>query len=329
MITTVAPFAPQTCEEIVLRRLSPAEARRRRRVSHMMRLAHHKCMHAKANRDDGDHAHAPQREHGNPVDALHAPDLPRFVAPVHQRRPRGATRSQITFLSRVSSSGDMQISFVVSRRGFRCMEHCRCASTRRERSNARSCRAMHVCAVLCSARSARRYGRSRLPSSSRPSSDAPCAPQLTRFQASAILPLNRFSPSWMRSRRNGVNDFQFGIHEGPLPQGGEGMRVPASERWGSPAHKAAGLCGQREETPLQPPAPFSRGARKCVPHPFMQRWSSPVALAPATSSGDGLGIHEPGSNMQGGFSIATALPGRARDRAMCPAVARSSFRSAA
>lgn len=60
-----------------------------------------------------------------------------------------------------------------------------------------------------------------------------------------------------------------GIHEGPLPQGGEGMRVPASERWGSLAHKAAEqVVGRREETPLQPPAPYSRGARKCAPHQF-------------------------------------------------------------
>lgn len=40
------------------------------------------------------------------------------------------------------------------------------------------------------------------------------------------------------------------------------------------------------------------------------------------SSGDGLGIHEPGSITSGGVFIATARSGRARDRAMCPAVAR-------
>lgn len=41
------------------------------------------------------------------------------------------------------------------------------------------------------------------------------------------------------------------------------------------------------------------------------------------SSGDGLGIHQPGSNTRGGFFTATAPSGRARDRAKCPAVARS------
>ena len=104
------------------------------------------------------------------------------------------------------------------------------------------------------------------------------------------------------------------IHEGPLPQGGEGMRLPASERWGSLADKAARLFGQREETPLQPPAPLRRGTRKCVPHPF--------------SSGGGLGIHQPGSNTRGGCMYATAPSGRARDRAKCPAAARS-FRGSA
>jgi len=46
---------------------------------------------------------------------------------------------------------------------------------------------------------------------------------------------------------------------------------------------------------------------------------------PFFSSGAGLGIHEPGSQTSGGFFIAMARSGRARDRAVCPAVARSSF----
>lgn len=68
-----------------------------------------------------------------------------------------------------------------------------------------------------------------------------------------------------RAPWRGMND-EIGIHEGPLPKGGEGMRASGSERWCSLTHKTAGLCGQREETPHQPPAPYSRGARKCVPH---------------------------------------------------------------
>jgi hypothetical protein len=46
------------------------------------------------------------------------------------------------------------------------------------------------------------------------------------------------------------------------------------------------------------------------------------------SSGDGLGIHQPGSNTRGGDLVATAPSGRARDRAMCPAVARFNRRAA-
>lgn len=57
-------------------------------------------------------------------------------------------------------------------------------------------------------------------------------------------------------------------HEGPLPKGGEGMRVSGSVCWCTLTHKAAGLFGQREETPHQPPAPYSRGERKCSPHHF-------------------------------------------------------------
>lgn len=44
---------------------------------------------------------------------------------------------------------------------------------------------------------------------------------------------------------------------------------------------------------------------------------------PATSSGDGLGIHQPGSNTRGGSLPATAPSGRAAEAATCPAVARS------
>jgi hypothetical protein len=101
------------------------------------------------------------------------------------------------------------------------------------------------------------------------------------------------------------------IHEGPLPQGGKGMRLLGSARWCALTDKATGLFGRREETPHQLPAPFSRGTRKCVPH--------------HSSSGGGLGILEPGSNTRGGSLYATAPSGRARDRATCPAAARFSF----
>jgi hypothetical protein len=46
------------------------------------------------------------------------------------------------------------------------------------------------------------------------------------------------------------------------------------------------------------------------------------------TSGDGLGIHQPGSNTQG-FAIQHQAPsGRARNRAKCPAVTRSPSRGA-
>lgn len=44
---------------------------------------------------------------------------------------------------------------------------------------------------------------------------------------------------------------------------------------------------------------------------------------PATSSGDGLGIHQPGSNTRGFASARQPASGRAAEAAMCPAVARS------
>ena len=45
--------------------------------------------------------------------------------------------------------------------------------------------------------------------------------------------------------------------------------------------------------------------------------------AQSFSSGDGLGIQQPGSNTWGGFFVPTAPSGRADESAMCPAVARS------
>ncbi len=135
------------------------------------------------------------------------------------------------------------------------------------------------------------------------------------------------------------------IHQGPLPQGGEGMRASGSERWCSLTHKTVGLQDQREETPHQPPAPYSRGERKCSPHltarpmaatrptggsqhglevrngvagkgPRLERMAKALpsrrgrSTAPIHSSGDSLGIHQ-----------ATTVE-LARDRATCPAVAR-------
>jgi hypothetical protein len=63
------------------------------------------------------------------------------------------------------------------------------------------------------------------------------------------------------------------------------------------------------------PRSMTRGARKCAPRDF--------------SSGDGLGIQQPGSMTRGFASLRQPPSGRARDRAMCPAVARFIDRRAA
>lgn len=161
---------------------------------------------------------------------------------------------------------------------------------------------------LPSAGYASRCGASTSPAlRSHRSSARPSASRTSTSPARRLRPTKR---SWPCLTSCGHASAFNRIQEGPLPQGGEGMRVLGSERWCSLAHKAAGLYGQREETPHQPPAPFSRGTRKCVPHKF--------------SSGDGLGIQQPGSMTWGDRLAMPAPSGRARDRAICPAVARSS-----
>jgi hypothetical protein len=67
------------------------------------------------------------------------------------------------------------------------------------------------------------------------------------------------NPRAVTGRRDGQP--QFGMHRGPLPKGGEAMMTSGSARWGALTYKTAGLIGRREENPLQPPAPFSRGSR--------------------------------------------------------------------
>jgi hypothetical protein len=87
-----------------------------------------------------------------------------------------------------------------------------------------------------------------------------------------------------------------------------------------------GSCGSAEsrsaECPLTPDA-------KIVAWSPERRSQSGAGLAPGpqdySSSGDGLGIHQPGSIVQ----VTKRRQGRARDRAMCPAVARFNLRRAA
>ncbi len=124
------------------------------------------------------------------------------------------------------------------------------------------------------------------------------------------------------------------------PQINQASRVEAGLR----TRQAQGGSIRRSRTSERFPGTAARGLvcqlERSSPAKFIAGWSSPVArkahnlqavssnLTPATSSGDGLGNHQPGSHTWGGFN-ATAPSGRARSRAICPAVARSSYRRAA
>ena len=74
-------------------------------------------------------------------------------------------------------------------------------------------------------------------------------------------------------------------------------------------------------------APHSSTSRASVTHRLVRSWSSSMKSAAdaAHSSGDGLGIQQPGSMTWGDRLAMPAPSGRARDRAICPAVARNLF----
>lgn len=61
-------------------------------------------------------------------------------------------------------------------------------SRERGRSNARLCRALHVCAAVISVERGRAYTPTNLPRSLPPPPDAACAPQLTNYPANASHP---------------------------------------------------------------------------------------------------------------------------------------------
>lgn len=81
-----------------------------------------------------------------------------------------------------------------------CTEYSRNKLRKRERSNARSCRVLHVCAVLYLARFARQFGLTRPPSNWLQKWAVLSAPQLTKFLASGILRRDLSRPSSLRSQ---------------------------------------------------------------------------------------------------------------------------------
>lgn len=83
-----------------------------------------------------------------------------------------------------------------------CVRYTRNGLRKRARSNARSCRGMHVCAALISARSARLYGLTKRPKNWRRLSAAQFALRHMRFQANERPLQNPFSSSTSKCLSN-------------------------------------------------------------------------------------------------------------------------------
>lgn len=80
-----------------------------------------------------------------------------------------------------------------------CTEHCEVESMRREKSSARSCMALHDCALPALDVLAEDCGPSKQPRSSPRASDAPYAPPPTSFPVSASHQRDQSPPSSSRS----------------------------------------------------------------------------------------------------------------------------------
>lgn len=104
-----------------------------------------------------------------------------------------------------------------------------------------------------------------------------------------------------------------------------GLSWPALGRTSNVSER--GVTGRRDAHPISEaagtrPVPSVSGSI----HRKQQRDTTGVTAgetAPNSSSGDGLGIHQPGSNTRGFAIERQPASGRARYRAKCPAVARS------
>ena len=124
-------------------------------------------------------------------------------------------------------------------------------------------------------------------------------------------------------------------HSSTSPASASLRRAPSSSSWTrsidqrSAARRRGLTARQKTGAMVWPPRPpnFSSDARSRR----FPRGHDPVICRTGvrSSSGGGLGIHEPGSNTRGFASRRQSPSGRARDRAICPAVARSIARRAA
>lgn len=161
--------------------------------------------------------------------------------------------------------GEMEFQFVLSSNGVglaSCVHNRRFRPPRPFQTGEQSFPMRNNCSVQFWRTWRGSYGQPRRRKIWQHSSAAPTAPSNSILPAIASGRAMLSPRSWLKScgdipcatsRLSLAND----IHEGPLPKGGEGMRVSGSERWCSLTHKAARLFGQREETPHQPPAPYA------------------------------------------------------------------------
>jgi hypothetical protein len=217
------------------------------------------------------------------------------LAPVHDL---GLASSQITLRTRASSSFDI---FRLSIFAFVGVASCRWSNRAHcrqfgqgERSEIYFRESLGEKIFLLSAASALRFGGMTSPASFSRS-------------ASARPSVSPTSTSPARRRRLMRRLWSFSTNCGPV-------NGPDISCGGVEGHATSGSPSKRY-------APVARSHRGAGIEPGPQEF--------IFSSGDGLGNHQPGSITWGGQVRTPAPSGRARDRARCPAVARSSLRRVA
>lgn len=138
-------------------------------------------------------------------------------------------------------------------------------------------------------------------------------PQINRAWRVA---LRTEGPAAYERRYGERSSMEAGI-DAPRAHGGSIRRCRTSERFRGTAARGQVCLLDRSSSANFMQGRAARSAR--VAHNHKVVGSNPT---PATSSGDGLGIHQPGSMTRGFASPRQPASGRARDRAKCPAVAR-------
>lgn len=237
--------------------------------------------------------------------------------------PRRASISQITFLSRFSSSIDIVASGFVAFVGVASCGANQAGGNSRGRVRTseqlfhENLTGRNRSGFPNSVASARRSGPTSLRSTWRSAPVSPNAALSISSTASASRTLARCSRFSARSSANFLSGWSS-----PVAHQAHNLKVTGSNPVPATNHQFADACQ---------PAPGSRAWGNCGHTTFAFGHRAPLrANASAFSSGDGLGILEPGSNTQGERPAALiALSGRARDRAICPAVARSDYRRVA